>query len=205
VPEGELRHLASIEDILMRSSPGQSPRIDIELLTATAASDGELVSEITELVNRVYAAAEIGLWVEGAARATTAEMKEMIAGGEIAVARSAGRIVGSVRIQTLDERVGEFGVLVADPDHRSEGIGQKLVAFAEETCRRRGLRVMQLELLVPREWKHPSKEFLHAWYTRIGYRPVRSGTIDESYPRLAPLLATSCDYVVYHKDLAPAD
>jgi GNAT superfamily N-acetyltransferase len=205
VPERELRHLGSIEDILMRSKSNQSPRIDIELLPATAASDSELVSEITELVVRVYATAEEGFWVQGTARVTTAEMEEMIAGGEIAVARSAGRIVGSVRIQTLDERMGEFGVLVADPAHRSEGIGRKLVMFAEETCRRRGLRVMQLELLVPRAWKHPSKEFLHAWYTRIGYRPVRSGTIDESYPRLAPLLATSCDYVVYHKDLALTD
>jgi hypothetical protein len=26
------------------------------------------------------------------------------------------------------------------------------------------------------------KELLHAWYTPIGYRPVRSGTIDENYP-----------------------
>jgi hypothetical protein len=39
-------------------------------------------------------------------------------------------------------------------------------------------------------------------YTRIGYRPVRSGTIDESYPWLALLLATPCDFVIYHKDLA---
>jgi len=30
---------------------------------------------------------------------------------------------------------------------------------------------------------------------------VRSGTIDESYPWLAPLLATPCDFVIYHKDL----
>jgi hypothetical protein len=63
------------------------------------------------------------------------------------------------------------------------------------------LRKLQLELLVPREWTHPNKELLHAWYTRIGYRPVRSGTIDESYPWLAPLLATPCDFVIYHKDL----
>jgi len=62
---------------------------------------------------------------------------------------------------------------------------------------------MQLELLVPRGWTHPTKEFLHSWYTRTGYRPVRSGTIDESYPQLAPRLATPCDFVVYHKDLAP--
>jgi hypothetical protein len=29
---------------------------------------------------------------------------------------------------------------------------------------------MQLEVLVPRQWSHRSKEFLKAWYTRIGYR-----------------------------------
>jgi hypothetical protein len=60
---------------------------------------------------------------------------------------------------------------------------------------------MQLELLVPRTWKHPSKEFLAGWYRRIGYSVTRRGTIDESYPQLAPRLATACDFVVYHKDL----
>jgi hypothetical protein len=28
---------------------------------------------------------------------------------------------------------------------------------------------MQLELLVPRDWRHPSKEFLKSWYGRRGY------------------------------------
>jgi GNAT superfamily N-acetyltransferase len=185
----------------MASRVERSTAVEIELLSPEAARDGELLSEITELVNRVYAAAEAGLWVEGATRATTEEIRRMVAAGEIAVARLSGQIVGSVRIQVLDGGIGEFGVLVADPAHRSEGIGRKLVLFAEETCRRRGLRVMQLELLVPREWKHPSKEFLHAWYTRIGYQPIHSGTIGESYPRLAPLLATPCDYVIYRKEL----
>ena len=46
-----------------------------------------------------------------------------------------------------------------------------------------------------------SKEFLKAWYTRVGYRPVRTGQFEESYPELAPLLATPCDFVIYHKDL----
>jgi hypothetical protein len=64
------------------------------------------------------------------------------------------------------------------------------------------LRTMRLEVLVPRDWTHPTKEFLAAWYTRIGYRIARSGTIDEAYPALAPLLATPCDFVIYHKDLA---
>jgi hypothetical protein len=63
---------------------------------------------------------------------------------------------------------------------------------------------MQLELLVPRGRSHPTKEFLHAWYTRIGYRPVRTASIEESHPQLVPLLATPCDFVVYRKPLTAA-
>ena len=92
-------------------------------------------------------------------------------------------------------------MLVAAPDQRGTGVGRALVAFAEEHSRERGLRAIQLELLVPRTWRHPSKEFLKAWYGRIGYRPVRTGTIDENHPHLAPLLATPCDLNVYEKPL----
>ena len=61
---------------------------------------------------------------------------------------------------------------------------------------------MQLELLEPRDWTHPTKQFLAEWYSRMGYRIVRTGTMDEAYPELAPLLATPCDFVIYRKDLA---
>ena len=179
----------------------QLPSLEIQLLASAAASGSGLVSEITDLVNRVYLTAEAGLWGETATRTSTREMTELIAAGQIAVARLDGPIVGGVRIQQLDAGTGEFGMLVTDPAHRGQGLGRELVVFAEELSRQRGLRVMQLELLVPREWKHPTKEFLRAWYTRIGYRPVRSGTIDESYPQLAPLLATPCDFVIFRKDL----
>ena len=177
------------------------PPLQIQLLSSGASSDDGLVSDLADLVNRVYATAEDGLWIEGATRTTTSEMAELISAGQIAVGKIAGRIVGAVRIQQLDAATGEFAMLVADPARRGEGIGRDLVLFAEELSRRRGLGVMQLELLVPREWTHPTKEFLRAWYTRIGYRPVRSGTIDESYPQLAPLLATPCDFVIFRKDL----
>ena len=60
---------------------------------------------------------------------------------------------------------------------------------------------MQLELLLPREWQHPSKEFLKAWYGRIGYQLIRTTTIDEAHPHLAPLLATPCDFAIYEKPL----
>ena len=185
-------------------SPIGSPsaRVAIEMLPAAAAADAGLAAELTDLVNRVYASAEEGLWVDGATRTTTAEVAEMIAADQVAVARLDGGIVGAVRIQQLSDTKGEFGMLVADPAHRDQGIGRELVLFAEDLSRRRGMDVMQLELLVPREWKHPTKEFLHAWYTRMGYRPVQTGRIDDSYPHLAPLLAAPCDFVIYHKALA---
>ncbi|GAA1275590.1 GNAT family N-acetyltransferase [Planotetraspora silvatica] len=175
--------------------------IEIELLPASSGADETLVERITSLVNEVYTVAEEGMWAERSARTTADEVVELIGAGEIAVARLNGEIVGSVRIQRLEGGVGEFGMLAADPRHRGVGIGRELVRFAERTSRERGLATMQLELLVPREWSHPSKEFLASWYPRIGYRRVRAGNLDEDYPGLAPLLATPCDYFIYHKDL----
>jgi GNAT superfamily N-acetyltransferase len=178
--------------------------LDIRVLAAGAAADTELVNQLADLVNAVYAVAEKGLWVDGALRTTPAEIASLITAGEIAVARLEGRIVGAVRLQRLVTGEAEFGMLVADPAHRGTGVGRELVQYAERWGREQGLETMQLELLAPREWTHPSKQFLNSWYTRIGYRPVRKGDIEVSYPHLAPLLATPCDYVVYHKSLRPA-
>jgi GNAT superfamily N-acetyltransferase len=174
---------------------------EVQLLPASAADDATLMERIADLINEVYAVAEEGLWIDGATRTTVDGVAELTRAGEIAVARVRGQIVGCVRVQRLDEGTGEFGMLVADPAHRGVGIGRELIRFAERSCREDGLATMQLELLVPRGWTHPTKEFLAAWYTRIGYRVARTGTIDEAYPALAPLLATLCDCGIDQKDL----
>jgi GNAT superfamily N-acetyltransferase len=175
--------------------------IEISLEPASGAEDPVLINKLVALVNRVYAAAEDGLWADGTPRTTRAEMAELLAAGEIAVARVQNRIVGAVRIQQMETGAGEFGMLVADPAHRGTGVGRELVRFAERWTREQGRDTVQLEVLMPRHWSHPSKEFLKAWYTRIGYRPVRTGQFEESYPALAPLLATPCDFVIYEKTL----
>jgi GNAT superfamily N-acetyltransferase len=171
------------------------------MLPAAASGDAKVVERITGLTNEVYAVAERGLWAENATRTTVGEVVELVQAGEIAVARIGDAIVGCVRVQRLDESTGEFGMLTADPAHRGVGIGRELLLFAERTCHADGARRMQLELLLPRDWTHPVKEFLDAWYTRLGYRVARTGSIDEAYPDLAPLLATPCDFLIYAKDL----
>jgi ribosomal protein S18 acetylase RimI-like enzyme len=163
--------------------------------------DAGLVAEVVDLVNMVYAVAEAGLWVQGAVRTSRQEIADYIRDGQITVASLDDRIVGCIRIRELDTCTGEFGMLAAAESHRGLGLGRQLVAFAERHSVERGLGTMQLELLVPRGWLHPSKEFLAGWYSRIGYHIVRRATIDEYYPQLMPLLAAPCDFVIYRKDL----
>ena len=175
--------------------------LTIELLDPSAGRDRALVVELCDLINDVYAVAESGMWVEGATRTTTDELEALIAAGEILVARAAHEIVGSVRLHDVAPDTSEFGILVAARDQRNLGIGRALLDEVERRSRDRGLAAVQLELLVPREWRHPSKEFLTAWYGRRGYRLVRTTTLDGTYPHLAPLLATPCDLQIHRKEL----
>jgi GNAT superfamily N-acetyltransferase len=174
---------------------------EIGFLSSVTAEDTGILATVTELINEVYAVAEDGLWTHGVTRTTAEEIAHLTRAGQIAVAVLEERIVGCIRIQQLDEDMSEFGMLAAAPGHRGIGIGRELVRFAEQSSRDKGRGTMQLELLVPREWTHPAKEFLARWYVRIGYKAVRTGSASEFHPDLSPLLATPCDFVVYRKDI----
>jgi GNAT superfamily N-acetyltransferase len=184
-------------------SPTRTP--DIRLLEPDAVDEAVLVDALTALINEVYATAERGLWRDGASRTTAGEVAALIRAGEIALARQDGRILGSVRIHDVAEDTSELGLLVAAPDRRGDGIGRALLDFVEGEGRRRRLRAIQLELLVPRAWSHPSKEFLRAWYGRRGYRLARTESFADAYPQVAPLLVTACDLEVRRKRLQPED
>ena len=175
--------------------------IEVALLQAADSEDPPLVDRLTRLINDVYATAESGLWQEGTTRTTASELAELIARGEIAVATRDQRIAGIVHVHDVAADTSEFGMLAAAPDERGAGIGGALLDFAEGQGRERGLRAMQLELLVPRHWRHESKEFLKAWYGRRGYRLIRTGSVHDAHPHLAPLVATECDVTVYEKPL----
>jgi GNAT superfamily N-acetyltransferase len=179
--------------------------IAVRLLEAADSRDTRLVDQLAGLINDVYEVAESGLWCDGATRTTASELAELIRAQQIAVATRPDQIAGAVRIHDVGDDASEFGMLVSAPEHRSTGVGRALVAFAEQRSRERGLRAIQLELLLPRTWQHPSKEFLKAWYGRIGYRQVRTTSIDDAHAHLAPLLATPCDLAVYEKPLQTHD
>jgi GNAT superfamily N-acetyltransferase len=166
-----------------------------------AHDGGSIAAELAALVNAVYEVAEEGLWRDGWARTNPAEMGELIAAGQIAAAERDGELAGTIHFEDVEDDAMIFGMLAAASDHRSAGVGRALVDFAEQRARKRGKRTMRLELLVPRDWQHPSKEFLKGWYGRRGYRVTGTGAMDELYPHLAPMLACPCELLRYAKPL----
>jgi GNAT superfamily N-acetyltransferase len=175
--------------------------IDVLVLDPAAGEDARLVDQLAGLINGVYETAEEGLWRDGTTRTTAPELAELIGAREIVIAARGKQIAGAVRVHDVAPDTSEFGMLAAADNVRGTGVGRALVAFAERQSRRRGLRAIQLELLVPRTWSHPSKEFLKAWYGRRGYRRIRTVTVDDTHPDLAPLLATPCALEVHEKPL----
>jgi GNAT superfamily N-acetyltransferase len=171
-------------------------------LPASAAGDAPLMDAVTELVNQVYRESERGLWVDGAARTGAAEVAELTRAGELIAARRDGRVIGVLRLWRWDDTSSAFGMLAADPAVRGQGVGRRLVRYAEDTARAHAHRFMRLELLVPRSFPLASKEFLAAWYTRCGYQLERVARVEELYPHLAPLLATEADLRVYRKPIS---
>jgi GNAT superfamily N-acetyltransferase len=172
-------------------------------LDAAAADDEVLVEAVAGVVNRAYAMGESGLWRDGTARITPAEVADAIRGGDMVVAELDGRIAGCAHVRALDAATADLGLVSAEPGLRGRGVGRELVRAAEDLMRSRGTATAQLELLVPTGWAHPEKERLRAWYERLGYRVVRIAPFEEIATHPASELAAPCEFLVFRKPLSP--
>jgi GNAT superfamily N-acetyltransferase len=160
------------------------------------------MKRLSDLINEVYDEAESGMWKRKGTRTNPAEVEHLLRAQALILAEIDGVLVGSVNVNLMSDGVGEFGMLVADRNYRGEGIGSALVKHAEKWAREHACHTMRLEILTPRYWTHPSKEFLRRWYSRIGYVPQNTEPFESMYPELVPELATECDFTVWHKSLA---
>eukprot|EP00977_Amphora_coffeiformis_P002916 scaffold561_cov162-Amphora_coffeaeformis.AAC.17 len=162
------------------------------------------LSQLVQLVNDVYDEAEAGMWQQRGVRTHEEELRGLIEDQRLIVAQRRNCWVGCVKVDTCENKTaGEFGMLVVDPQFRGQGVGGRLISAAETWARQRGYHVMQLELLTPRSWKQPSKEFNQQWYTRLGYVPRKTEPFERDYPHLINLLATECDFTIWTKSLVP--
>jgi GNAT superfamily N-acetyltransferase len=181
---------------------GSATTAEVNLLAPGEASDQALVDELVRIVNAAYAVGEAGLWLEGTARIGPGEITDAIRGGGMLAATRQGRLVGCAYVRPLGERTADLGLISAAPDQWGRGVGGELVRSAEELMRSRGVTTMQLELLVPKGSAHPEKDRLRSWYTRLGYRVVRSAPFDEVASPPASQLAAPCEFLIFRKPLA---
>ena len=164
--------------------------------------EADSIKRLSDLINEVYDEAESGMWQRAGTRTNPAEVERLLRAHSLILAEIKGVLVGSVNVNLMSDGIGEFGMLVADRNYRGEGIGSALVTHAERWAREHACHTMRLEILTPRHWTHPSKEFLRQWYARIGYEPQTTESFESMYPELVAELATKCDFTVWHKSLA---
>jgi GNAT superfamily N-acetyltransferase len=175
--------------------------VEVRLLEPEHADDETLVDELAHIVNDAYAVGEAGLWLEGTTRTTPAEIADAIRSDGLLAATLDGRLVGCAYVRRLDAETADLGLISTATDQWGGGVGARVVRSAEELMRSRGMTTMQLEVLVPKEWTHPAKEHLRAWYTRLGYRVVRTAPVEQVAARLACRLATPCEFLIFCKPL----
>ncbi|KAI1268494.1 hypothetical protein F5Y18DRAFT_231885 [Xylariaceae sp. FL1019] len=192
------------------SSTGSTPtrkNSAIDFPPASVVDDEAFLTTLANIVSLVYAEAEAGIFVEGYKRTTPSGIAELVRAGQLAVAydrdpaTGSRRPVGCICVKKIDEVAGEFGMLALEASQRGAGVGRDLVLFAEDHCRKLGLTLMRLELLVPQLFEHAFKTRLHQWYGRMGYKMTGVGDFGKDYPQLVPLLVGPTDYKVYEKSL----
>ncbi|GAX27263.1 hypothetical protein FisN_13Lh176 [Fistulifera solaris] len=161
----------------------------------------ETMIAIVSLVNDVYDVAEENMWKENGVRTNLLEIESLIQERRLMVVERDKKIIGLVKLSKIDEETGELGMLVVDQSARRQNLGRRLVESAEVWAKGEGFHTLQLQLLTPRTWKHPTKEFLKEWYSRMGYTPQCTASFEEDYPYLVDLLACECDLTTWTKAL----
>ncbi|NQZ06574.1 MAG: GNAT family N-acetyltransferase [Algicola sp.] len=159
------------------------------------------IGHITHMINTAYELAESGMWKSGGTRTNTLLVEQNVKDKALLLAELDNTIVGSLLVQLKDKQTCEMGVIVADVTFRKLGIGSALINTAEQWAIEQGCKVMRLELLTPRNWSHPSKEFLKQWYTRLNYIPKQTESFEKVYPQKIAELDTECDFTVWLKAL----
>lgn len=103
----------------------------------------------------------------GGTRTDPRQMREMMEKGDLLLAEDdRGRVVACVYIELRRER-GYFGMLSVEPSRQGSGLGRAMVEAAEDYCRERDCRWIDLIVLSLRRQLLP-------FYHKLGYVETRT-------------------------------
>jgi GNAT superfamily N-acetyltransferase len=147
------------------------------------AGDG---AAIVRVINRAFRTAE-SFFVEGD-RVSAEILQPMLAKGNFLLADDAAGLVGCVYVERQGDRA-YFGLLAVDPARQGRGLGQRLIAEAENHARASGCRAMDLRIVNLREELPP-------FYRRLGYVETGTAPFPEEIKSKLP-----CHFVLMSKPL----
>jgi len=161
------------------------------------------IKNIAELINQVYLRTESDFWPNNGLyeRTNPIKLTQYIKNNELIIATIADEIVGAVHVYPLENDHCGFGMFVASRKKRGLGVGTSLMKRVENWALANNYKTIQLELLKPKAYIHPEKEFLNKWYTKLGYTLINKIPYGDLYPEQAHLLKIPCDFEIYQKKL----
>jgi GNAT superfamily N-acetyltransferase len=145
-------------------------------------SDAE---SITSLINAAFRVEKF--FVDGD-RIDLEQVRSLFQRGEFLVFRGDRGLAGCVYLETGGER-GYLGLLSIDPVLQRSGLGSRLVTAAEDRCRTKNCRFMDLQIVNIREE-------LPRFYARLGYVAGGTGPFPAEVPTRMP-----CHFVKMWKAL----
>jgi len=132
----------------------------ISIRTAAPAD----AAKITDVINAAFRVAE-EFFIDGL-RIGQAEVEQLLGKGAFLLAETGTKLSGSVYVEMRGER-SYLGLLSVDPASQKSGLGSLLMNEAENYCRQRGSRFMDIYIVNLRQELPP-------YYRRRGY--VENGT-----------------------------
>jgi GNAT superfamily N-acetyltransferase len=128
---------------------------------------------LMRLINAAFVVERFFIDVE---RVRLDEVREFQQKGAFLVA---GEMDACVYVEVRGDR-GYFGLLSVDPAKQGNGLGRVMVDAAEQYCRERGCRWMDLRVVSVREELPP-------FYRKLGYADAGSEPFESEYPTKMPV------------------
>ena len=136
----------------------------------------EDAEKITRVINSAFRIAE-GFFLDGNRIAQT-EVEQLLGKGAFLLAEADAELNGCVYVELRGER-SYLGLLSVDPDRQQGGLGSLLMYEAENYCRERGSRFMDILIVSLREE-------LPAYYRKRGYVENGTSPFPEDVPTKIP-------------------
>jgi GNAT superfamily N-acetyltransferase len=136
------------------------------------------VEDQPSMVSLINEAFVVEIFLEGE-RTSAPEIQAMFATGEFLLAIANGVLVASVYTEVRGES-GYFGMLSVRPSQQGTGLGSAMIQAAEQSCRTKGCKRMEITVLSLRAE-------LPALYRKFGYNetgrePFQTTRLIEGYP-----------------------